>query len=371
MRFAFVVNNYPPRVGGVEAHVHSLATALLAAGHDVLVVTLGEPFGGRTEDGIRVLRLRERLRVGDVLGFPPVGSTRRITRLLRDERIDVVSVHTRFFPMSRVGVAAAMRAGVPVIHTEHGSGHVVSQSAVISLASRFVDLTVGRWVLRRADEVVGVSENVVAFVKRLSGRDARVFYNAITPTTSSHSDETIAAERAVFVGRLVPGKGADSFVSAVDVLRRRGHGITAEMLGDGPDRERTAAQIADLGLEDVVRLRGRVSAGEVRRALAGAVLVNPTILAEGFQTTLLEALDEGGRVVTFDVPGARLLRSQGHAVTIVDMHTPEALADAVLTALQPRSPGPALEGWYWPDRAREFLELAEGLRSRGAQGATR
>ena len=91
VRFAFAVNNFPPRVGGVETHVHSLVVALQSAGHTAVVITVGGgPVGTHIEDGVRVIRLPERFRVGDVLGFPPLGTTRRLRRLLAEERVDVV-----------------------------------------------------------------------------------------------------------------------------------------------------------------------------------------------------------------------------------------------------------------------------------------
>ena len=51
---AFVVNNYPPRVGGVEKHVGALAARLVGLGHRVTVFTLSDEPGVSVEDGVRV-----------------------------------------------------------------------------------------------------------------------------------------------------------------------------------------------------------------------------------------------------------------------------------------------------------------------------
>ncbi len=372
MRFAFIVNNYPPRVGGVESHVHSLVQHLVARGDDAVVITLSESAGLEREDGIDVIRLREHLRVADVLGFPAPGTARRIARILRERNVDVVSIHTRFFPMSWVGLRSARRAGLPVIHTEHGSDHVVSDSLLIRAASRFVDFTVGRAILRQADDVVGVSERVTAFVHRLSGRRAEVFYNAIDASASDAPEEGVVKSPGphdvVFVGRLVPGKGADVFVDAIALLTARGLDVRGEILGDGVERDGIRRAVADRGLQDVVRMRGRVPSEEVRAALRRAVLVNPTTLAEGFQTTLLEALDEGGAVVTFDVPGAALLSEQGHPVTIVGEQTAQAVADATEAMLHRGWEVRPLRGWHWEERAAEYAERAESLVARNVSG---
>lgn len=372
MRFAFIVNNYPPRVGGVESHVHSLVQHLVARGDDAVVITLSESAGLEREEGIDVIRLREHMRVADVLGFPSPGTARRIARLLRERDVDVVSIHTRFFPMSWVGLRSARRAGLPVIHTEHGSDHVVSDSSLIRVASRFVDFTVGRAILRQADDVVGVSERVTAFVRRLSGRAADVFYNAIDASASGAAVEDVVQSSGprdvVFVGRLVPGKGADVFVDAIALLTARGLDVRGEILGDGGEYDGIRQALADRGLQDVVRMKGRVPSEAVRSSLRHAVLINPTTLAEGFQTTLLEALDEGGAVVTFDVPGAALLREQGHPVTIVGEQTAEAVADATDAMLHRGWEVTPLQGWHWEERAAEYAARAESLVARNVSG---
>ena len=370
MRIAFVVNNYPPKTGGVETHVHSLARRLRSSGHEILVITLADVAGASSEDGIEVIRMREHLRVGDVLGFPAPGTTRRIARLLKERRIDAVSVHTRFFPMTWIGLRAGRRAGTAVVHTEHGSDHVVSPSALISMASRMVDRTLGRHVLRAADEVLGVSESVTAFVRRLSGREARVFYNAIDASPRPATSERFPrADRLVFVGRLVAGKGADVFVDLVAELAAENPGLESVMLGDGPDRAGIEERILRAGLEARIAVRGRVSAEEVRRELRGAILVNPTTLAEGFQTTLLEALDVDGRVATYDVPGARLLREQGYPVMIAERRDLGALLEAVDAARNADAGDARLHGWYWEDRADEYVEtLARSVQGRSRMG---
>lgn len=364
MRFAFVVNNYPPRIGGVELHVHSLAVELVRRGHEVTVVTLGSTPGWTREGGVEVLTLPERFRVADTLGFPLPGTRRRLTRLLKDRRIDLVSTHTRFFPMSVVGGRAARAANLPVVHTEHGSDYVASPSLLIRLASRLVDRTLGRSVLRRADRVLGVSESVVDFVARLAAVKSDVFYNAIQPPEEQGNREAVTARPShlVFVGRLVPGKGWQDFLRLIADLRAAGVPVTGEVVGDGPDREQLEEVWHELGLEAVVQLRGRLLPAEVRRAVRGATLVNPTVLSEGFQTTLLETIAEAGRVVTYPVPGASLLASQGAPVFVTAERTTAGLLAAVRTLLD-RDPPPAsrdmITEWCWPSRADQYVRIGE------------
>lgn len=378
LNVAFLVNNYPPRTGGVELHVQALARELVRKGQEVTVVTLGTTPGWRDDSGVAVLTLPERFRVADILGFPHLGTRLKLTRLLRERRIDLVSVHTRFFPMSFVGLRAAHAAGTPVIHTEHGSDHVSSDSFVVRVASKLVDLTLGRMVLRGADRVLGVSESVAAFVKRLAGVDARVFYNAIAEasegaegTAVGHPVAAAPKNHLVFVGRIVPGKGWDTYLDVVSRLQRAGHEVTGEVLGDGADLPELRRRVGLMGLGDAIAVRGRVAQQEVRIALRGATLVNPTTLSEGFQTTLLEALAEGGVVVTYPVPGAEVLAQEGAPVIVSSDRTPGSLFEAIegtLCAPLASAPKSFIERWTWPARAEEYIEIARGVVSENPQG---
>lgn len=360
VRIAFIVNNYPPRTGGVELHVQSLAKELTRRGHEVLVVTLGDVPGWSTRDSINILTLREHARIANILGFPSLGTKRRLKKLLQERGVDVVSVHTRFFPMSYLGMRAATTAKIPLIHTEHGSDHVASDSALIRFASRMVDFTLGRAVLRRATQVLGVSEAVTDFVYRLAGVKAEVFYNAIDVDQDTGQTTRQPGSRPhhlVFVGRLVAGKGWDTFLEVAAAARAEFPNLTAEVLGNGSDMPKLKELVTSLNLSDIVTIRGQVSQGEVRQALQGATLVNPTLLSEGFQTTLLEAVYAGGQVVTYPVPGAAVLRDQGANLTISEQRDASALVQALSHAIQDQKPPATPEliaHWTWPARAEQF-----------------
>jgi glycosyltransferase involved in cell wall biosynthesis len=356
---AFLVNNYPPHVGGVEQHVASLAKHLVAAGHRVTVVTLGGAPGDVIENGIRVVRLRDWLRVGDVLSFPYPGATHRIVRLLQGTGVTVISSHTRFFPMTTVAASVARKLRLPVVHTEHGSDFVRGVHALVGMASRLVDHTAGRSALRRARIVLAVSERVAVFVRRLSGVQARIFYNAVDLELWRAAARPARA-RLVFVGRIVPGKGWPELLDAVAAIRdSAGRPFEVAIYGAGPESDRLQEAIRRRSLGDIVTYRGQVSREVLAAEVAGAILVNPTTLAEGFQTSLIEVLAAGGRVVGYDVAGAGILADDGAPVRVV-APTADALADAVAAELSaPSAPYAAdrLARWGWDQRATEYAAV--------------
>lgn len=369
MKVAFIVNTYPPRLGGLEQHLGHLTQGLAELGHEVVVLTISDRPGIRTDGRVEVRTGRSRLPIADVISFPALGSGRSIARYLQRRHVDVVSTHTRFFPMSYVGVQAAHAAGIPVVHTEHGSGFVANPSPLIAVGSRAVDLTMGRHVLHCADRVLAVSEEAARFAGRLGKRPVGLFHNAITPAV--HADVVDRPGHLVFVGRIVPGKGWETFLDVVAWLRGLGLDVDGQMLGDGVDIERARQRVVALGLQEAVEVCGRVTPEEVRDSLAGATLVNPTVLSEGFQTTLLEALAERGRVVTYQVPGAELLRGEGFPVVVTEAKTPDALERSLadyLGAPPKLADRSLIDQWTWSARAREYAQIltdvVEGRRRR-------
>lgn len=361
MKFAFVVNNYPPKIGGVELHVQSLASELVRQGHDALVITLAKQPSHRLDAGVEIISLKEYLRVADVLGFPALGTRRKLTKLFELHGVEIVSVHTRFFPMSFVGMRAAKKIGIPLILTEHGSDHVASDSPIIRWASRLIDFTLGRLNLRQANRVLGVSEDVITFVRRLAGVNATLFYNAIAlPSENVHGPNIRSS--FVFVGRMVAGKGWETFLDALKTLQMEGEHFDALLAGEGPDLNRVRSRIIELKLGGRVKALGRVSPTEVRTLLRNATLVNPTVLAEGFQTTLLESIAEGGRVLTFPVPGAQTLNNQGAPVTITQRSSAAELIALMRNALrQDWNPASSelIRQWCWPTRAAQYASIAQ------------
>lgn len=98
MRIAFIVNSYPPRLGGLESHIYHLSVSLAQLGHEVYVLTISDKPGHRQEEGVDIRTDQRHFPIADIISFPALGATRAIARFLREHRIDVVSVHTRFSP---------------------------------------------------------------------------------------------------------------------------------------------------------------------------------------------------------------------------------------------------------------------------------
>lgn len=371
-----VTTNLHQNAGGVQEHLKALLPRLVERGLRTTAIYLGDPEPPQLVDGVQVLALQRHLDVREVLGVPHPGDWGRIERLVRDgdllggPPVTAIATHTRFFPMSYLGVRLGRRLNIPTLHTEHGGGSVITASAPYRATSLAVDLTMGRAVLRGADRVLAVSERSAAFVERLSGVSAHVLNNGVDLASweRPRGMRAPAGPRAlVFVGRLVPEKGWRTFLDVVEAARRAGHNGTAHVFGAGPDEEAAQREVTTRGIADVV-FHGHATAAQMAPALSGAVFVNPTLAAEGFQLTLVEAAAAGASVASYAVGGVDEL---GHAgcvdLTSVPQGDEAGLTQSVLALLA--SPPPEvvhddLARWDWDHVADAYLEHVRALRTR-------
>lgn len=367
-----VTTNYAETRGGVEMHLANLLPLLVERGVAVTVVYLGDGRAPWTEpSGVRVVSVRRRLDFRDILALPGPGDWRRFTRSLTAAGatpVTHVATHTRFFPLSWMGVRLARRLRVPSIHTEHGGGFVVTSSPLVRFASRVVDRTLGRRVLRGADRVLGVSTASAAFVRELGGVEAGVFGNGIALRRWLADDDLPPAtgdgRRLVFIGRVVEEKGWRTFLDVVAACRADGWRGEAWLVGPGPDLDAARVYAETLGVHDL-HTPGRLEPDEVRRTLRGAICVNPSVAAEGFQLTQLEALAAGASLVSYRVGiAAELADIPGAAVAVVPRGDREALIEAARADLGRPAPQPTfaqLSAWDWDQLADRYVDELDRL----------
>lgn len=361
---AFVINNYPPKVGGVEQHVFALAKSLARLGPKVTVITLDRDHAGLEENDVTVLRLPSTRTLAGVISWPFPGTSRKLRAYLREAGVTHISTHTRFFPMSFVGVRLGRRLGLPVIHTEHGSDYVRGVSPLVGLASRLVDHTLGRYVLNHAAAVLAISSSAADFVGRLCGKPSTVFHNAIDTELFTGPAAAVAPARLVFLGRLVPGKGWERALAVAGALAPTHPELEMHFIGDGADRAALEAAVAQSPIRGRTTVHGFLPTAEISALLRGSLLLNPTTLAEGFQTTLLEAIASGGAVISTPVTAAAYLAGKTGNVVLVEDYAAEAWIDAARAMLdggwEPAAPE-LIESFDWSGRSKEFHRILESL----------
>jgi glycosyltransferase involved in cell wall biosynthesis len=207
---------------------------------------------------------------------------------------------------------------------------------------------------------------------------SKCFYvpeNAIDParfTTTRHRTPQRPL-RAVFVGRLVPYKGADMLLEAMTPLLKAG-AMTLEIIGDGPQKELLAQTIQREGLEQSVKLIGFVPHGELQKYLAEADLFTFPSVREFGGAAVLEAMAMGAVpiVVDYGGPGELATPKTGFLIPIgsrahIVEHLRKLLSDVAerpesLGALSEAARNRARLHFTWEVKARCVIQVYSWLR---------
>jgi glycosyltransferase involved in cell wall biosynthesis len=328
MRIALVTRRFPPLIGGAEAILRYLALALAEEGADVTVVTSrleGLPAEERIGEGgkVRVVRLAT-----STLRF--VGTAvymANLRRWLMKQPVDLVYV-SMLKHDAYIAVGAARRRGFPVVLRPEGAG------ATGDIAWQGWGRG-GATIARRCKEANAFVAISVAIRKELAeaGYDMERIVDLpngvpVPDWIWSPRANFAAHPRAVFVGRLAPEKGLLALVDAWPLVRRWYPDARLTLVGDGPERPKLEARVAELGLGGFIALPGP-SQNPAAALVASDLFVLPS-REEGMSIALLEAMAAAIPIVATAIPGNLRLMTDGVHGRLVPPDDPEALARAIV-----------------------------------------
>ena len=271
-----------------------------------------------------------------------------VASVLVRERASVAHLHT--FASQVVGTRAAMRAGVPVLRTEHSTRAFDDPSC----------WPFSRWSLRRAHASVAISEHVRArVVARAPWADGktRVVYDGVDTGRFAPVDDgrSEAASRHglhqgerpwfrfVIAGRLEPRKGIDLAIDALAVVP----GARLDVVGDGKERRALWKHTRARRVADRVVFHGYMPDPRPVIARSSALLCSSR--SEGLGISILEAMAMARPVVAFAVGGVREVVQHGSTGLLAEAGDVEALAVRMREAMQA---GTMLEEWGKAARER-------------------
>jgi len=364
-RIALVTEFYYPHLGGVTEHVQNLAEQFMEWGHSVIVITPAMSGGHRDAPFVR--------RVGRSVMIPSNGSfarvsvglalRRRIERILREERIDVVHLHGCLAPtLGLVAPAAAFRLGIPVVATFHSW---FRKSVAYQLLRRPLQRR-----LDRIDAKIAVSEPVIKAMSRYFRADWEIIPNGVRlDMFHPDGDRPPGAPgphgpRLLFLGRLDPRNGLETLLSAMPRILERHPKAELVVAGDGPLRpyyRRLAKSFAGS-----VRFAGQIYDERPEYYTSADIYLCPTDKAS-FGITLLEAMACGTPIIASDITGFRELIGGGTEALLVPPHDPSAWSEATIRLLADSARRAAMGAsgvakaslYAWPLVARRVLAVYE------------
>ena len=356
-----VTSSYPRWAGDATTpFVHHLAQDLRALGWDVQVLAPHAPGAARDEvlDGVPVHRFRYfwpeslqtvcydggalvklRSNPWNYVLVPFLVIAQWIAVLARVIRRRVALLHSHWLlPQGFTAACTARLFGVAHLTTVHG-GDVFALRGTVSRACK-------RFVIRQADAVTVNSTATLAAVNALTQKSRALV--RIPMGASVHLGNVegkAAALRArwrrgggpllVFVGRLVPEKGVGDLLDAIHQLQVSLPGITALIVGEGPERLHFEEQARALDIAGRVAFCGWLAAAEVHVHLRAAdFFIGPSrpaadgwVEAQGL--TLIEAMLAGLPVISTASGGITDAIRHGETGLVVQPGEPAQIAEAI------------------------------------------
>jgi glycosyltransferase involved in cell wall biosynthesis len=364
---------YPQTVGGLERWLRDLALRLAAGGHAVTYVTMRhwpEADSAPTLPGVEVLALAD---AGTVYRddrrslLQPLRFGWAVARFLRRSGRSFDVVHLGSFPFFPLLAAGALRRRggyrVEVIWIE------VWTRAYWRRYAGALAGTAG-WLVQRA--CIRLTERAYCLSRLHAGRLTAEGYHGSAivlpgiyagPTAPTPAEE-VDPDLVVYAGRHVREKRLDLLVRGFDLVRRHRPGLRLVLYGDGPDRARVQALVAELGLTGSVDVPGRRPEEEVGAAIARAACLATASEREGYGLVVVEAAARGTPSVVVAGPenAATELLEDGVNGAVAPDASPAAVADALTRVLDG---GAALResttGWFGANSSSLTLERSLDL----------
>lgn len=363
MRTLVVTNDFPPRPGGIQAFVHSLAVRQPAG---EVVVYASSWKGAAAFDAEQPFPV---VRAATSVLLPTPKAAREARELARAEGCDRVWFGAAA-PLGLLGRRLGVERAVASTHGhEVGWAMAPGTRQLLRRVGRSVDVVtyLGDYTRSRLEPALGG----VRMAQLPSGVDTSVFRpgagGAEIRARHGLGDRPVV----VCVSRLVPRKGQDVLVQALPAVQRAVPDAALLVVGGGPAMPRLKQLVASAGLERDVVLTGSVPWAELPAHYdAGDVFAMPCrdrlrgLEVEGLGIVFLEASATGLPVVAGRSGGSPDAVLEGETGYVVDGTSVSAVAARLVELLTDRDRARAMgaAGRAWVEAEWRWDVLAQRLR---------
>ena len=320
--------------GGVERGTLEIARALVAEGHESLVVSNGGRLVTQLEaEGSKHLTLAIHKKA-----LSSLWQIRPLRQLIEQHQPDIVHVRSRV-PAWLTHFALK---GIPATRRPH----------LISTVHGFYSINRYSQIMTRAEKVIAVSDSVVKYItdnyKNCPAQDIVRIYRGIDPAAFPHGYQPSVQwlnqtfkdfpelENKFLLclpGRITRLKGHETLIELVEKLQQHYPNLHAVVVG-GADPKKAAYlkemqdTIQSKGLTDKITFVGHRS--DIREWLAFSdVVLSLSNQAETFGRTALEALSVGTPVIGWNRGGVAEILSQVYPQGLIAVDDHAALFNAV------------------------------------------
>src|ERR1700704_2924781 len=325
MKVLMVSWEYPPVVvGGLGRHVYQLATALAAAGHEVVVLSRrpsgtdpsSHPSTDEIAEDVRVIAAAQDPHEFDfgadmmawtlAMGHSMVRAGLAIKGPRNQPwRPDVVHAHD--WLVAHPAIALAEYFDVPLVSTIHATEAGRHSGWVSGQISRQVH-AVESWLVRESDSLITCSASMSDEITELFGpglAESRVIRNGIDAGMwpFARRQPRSGPSQLMYLGRLEYEKGIHDAIAALPRIRRSHPGTTLTIAGTGTQQQWLVEQTRKHKVLKATTFVGHLHHDELLAALHRADAAVFPSHYEPFGLVALEAAAAGTPLVTSNIGG--------------------------------------------------------------------
>lgn len=298
-----MVGQFPPHVGGVGVHIHTLSKKLVEEGHEVYVITYPHK-DIKDIDGIHVIGTKG-INLPGIRGLTfKKNAKKALENLVKREDIDIIHGHY-LFPAGAAAVEVGKKYNIKTYLTAHGS-----DMFELYKKKSFMRNPIKK-ILVNADKVFVVSkalkdEVLATGVKGIENKIS-LYWNSVDIDKFKETDEKEFKKSlnlddkpiVMFVGNLIKRKNVETLLEAKKYTTED---YALIIVGDGPLSDSLKEKVKNDGIRDVIFTGSR---NDVEKIIPSAdILVLPSY-SESFGLVLIEALACGVPVIGSNVGGIK------------------------------------------------------------------
>ncbi len=334
MKLLLINNEFPPIGGGGSTVTKYALKHLVAAGHEVTLITSSYKDLPRREviDGATVIRIPAVRRYKDYCSMWELvifGMSALVYSIFYVARHKVDFIQAYFaVPAGFVAWMINLLTGIPYAIYFGGSDIPGSNPSRYKYVYPILTPLL-KMIWRRAAFRTVCSQELVRLAKLVDPQSEFICIpngvetKRFTPLVRAANPRV----KILFIGRLIPRKGFQRVVQALPIVREAAAvPFEVEVVGTGAARGELDQLSEELGVSDLIHYAGMVPYDQLEEAYQYADIFVLTSLSEGMPSVILEAMGAGLPVVASNVGGNNEIVHDGENGYLIEGDDVETLA---------------------------------------------
>jgi len=344
MRIAMLIEAWEPVWAGGQVHVWELCNGLVndyGCEVDLFVMNL-PPKEKDQEYPDKESHLNGKFnifRVGEktpAFLIPRMKWGRKVIKLIleknKEKKYDLIHAHANFpgFPAKII----SRKLNIPIVYTVHGCG----LESIKDMYGKGIKSSILYWSERFLQTKIRYDAEITVDSSFLKYKNVNKNIMVIPNGADIEKFDQVKVNKSkifkiIFVGRIHPQKGLTYLLDALSLIKKEMVDVEFHLIGSGELEAELQNKSRRLGLDKIVKFRGKIYGEEVIKEFKSSHLFILPSLYEGQPLTMLEAWAAKLPVLVTDVGGNKDFVVEGENGYLVPAKDKKAIAQALLKAV--------------------------------------